>query len=163
MEGNFSIQLKDGKIYKISKKAAELSEMLKGMKEIPEELPIPIENVDSNTIEKIIEYLLHFNGVMPKEIQKPLLNTDMKKITDEWSADFVNKFTIEELVNIIATAHYLKINCLLNLCCAKMVSLCKGKSEEDIFKVFGVPPNYFSQEKKEQIKENNKWVDEIFQ
>lgn len=163
MEGNFSIQLKDGRIYKISKKAAELSEMLKGMKEIPEELPIPLENTESNTIEKIIEYLLHFNGNMPKEIQKPLISTDMKKITDDWSADFVNKLRIEELVNIIAASHYLQINCLLNLCCAKMVSLIKGKTEDEIFKVFGVPPNYFSKEKKEQIKENNKWVDEIFQ
>lgn len=163
MEGNFSIQLKDGRIYKISKKAAELSEMLKGMKEIPEELPIPLENTESNTIEKIIEYLLHFNGNIPKEIQKPLISTDMKKITDDWSADFVNKLRIEELVNIIAASHYLQINCLLNLCCAKMVSLIKGKTEDEIFKVFGVPPNYFSKEKKEQIKENNKWVDEIFQ
>lgn len=163
MEGNFSIQLKNGEIYKISKKAAELSEMLKGMKEIPEELPIPIENTDSKTIEKIREYLLHFNGNQPKEIQKPLLSTDMKAITDEWSAAFVNKLRIEELVNIIAASHYLQINCLLNLCCAKLVSLCKGKSEEEIFKVFGVPPNYFSKEKKDQIKENNKWVDEIFQ
>ena len=163
MEGNFSIQLKNGEIYKISKKAAELSEMLKGMKEIPEELPIPIENADSKTIEKIREYLLHFNGNKPKEIQKPLVSTDMKAITDEWSAAFVNKLRIEELVNIIAASHYLQINCLLNLCCAKLVSLCKGKSEEEIFKVFGVPPNYFSKEKKDQIKENNKWVDEIFQ
>ena len=163
MEGNFSIQLNTGEIYKINKKAAELSEMLKGMKEIPEEMPIPITNADSKTFEKIREYLLHFNGNKPKEIQKPLLSTDMKAITDEWSASFVNKLRIEELVNIIAASHYLQINCLLNLCCAKLVSLCKGKSEEEIFQVFGVPPNYFSKELKDQIKENNKWVDEIFQ
>lgn len=44
-----------------------------------------------------------------------------------------------------------------------MVALCKGKSENDIFKVFGVDPEYFSTEKKDQIKATNGWVDDIFQ
>ena len=159
MEGNVSIQSKEGKIYKVSRKAAILSEM---MKEIPEDCAIPL-NEDSKTIEKIIEYLEHFKGNNPKEIQKPLLSTEMKEITDEWSAKFIDNLTIEELVNLTAAAHYIQLNCLLNLCCAKMVALCKGKSENEIFKVFGVPLDYFSAEKKAQIKETNAWVDEIFQ
>ena len=69
MEGNFSIQLKNNKIYKLSKKAAVLSELLKGMKEIPEELVIPLDNdINSETLEKIIEYLVHFDGNPPREI-----------------------------------------------------------------------------------------------
>jgi alkylhydroperoxidase/carboxymuconolactone decarboxylase family protein YurZ len=159
MEGNVSIQSKEGKIYKVSRKAAFLSEM---MKEIPEDCVIPL-NEDSKTIEKIIEYLEHFNGNNPQEIQKPLLSTEMKKITDEWSAQFIDKLTIEELVNLTAAAHYIQSECLLNLCCAKMVALCKGKSENEIFKVFGVDPEYFSTEKKDQIKATNGWVDDIFQ
>ena len=164
MEGNFSIQLKNNKIYKLSKKAAVLSELLKGMKEIPEELVIPLDNdINSETLEKIIEYLVHFDGNPPREISKPLYMTDMKKITDEYSADFVDKLTIEELVDMISAAHYMKINSLLNLCCAKMVALCKGKNEEEIFKVFGVPKDHFKPEDKEKIKEDNKWIDEVFQ
>ena len=61
MEGNFTIILNDGKITKLSKKAADLSEMLKGMKIIAEEQQIPLET-DSNTFEKIKEYLEHFDG-----------------------------------------------------------------------------------------------------
>lgn len=163
MEGNFNIELKDGKIYKISKKAAELSDLLRGMKSIPGDVLFPIESSDSKTVLKTIEYLVHFDGKFPQEIEKPLLSKEMKNITDEWSAQFVDNLSIDELVNIIALSHYLQINCLLNLCCAKMVSLCKGKSESEIFNIFGVSADYFSPEKKEQIKENNKWVDEIFQ
>ena len=164
MEGNFSIQTKNKKIYKLSKKAAVLSELLKGMKEIPEDLVIPLNNdINSETLEKIIEYLVHFDGNPPREISKPLYMTDMKKITDEYSADFVDKLKIEELVDMISAAHYMKINSLLNLCCAKMVALCKGKNEEEIFKVFGVPKDHFKPEDKEKIKENNKWIDEVFQ
>ena len=162
MEGNFTIILNDGKITKLSKKAADLSEMLKGMKIIAEEQQIPLET-DSNTFEKIKEYLEHFDGNSPPEIQKPLKSTDMKNNTDEWSANFVDKLTIKELANLISASHLIHINSLLNLCCATLVSLCKGKSEEEIFKTFGVPENYFTPEKKEQIKENNKWIEGIFQ
>ena len=163
MERCFSVQTKDGKVYKINRKAAELSGMLSEMKEVDDTLAIPLNDIDSKTIEKVIEYLTHFNGNKPQEIQKPLLSTDMKKITDEWSAEFIDKLSIEEIVNLTASAHYFKIDCLLNLCCAKIVSLCKGKSESDIFKIFGVPENYFSSEQKEKIKENYPWVNDIFQ
>ena len=162
MEGNFTIILNDGKITKLSKKAADLSEFLKGMKIIPEEEQIPLET-DSNTFEKIKEYLEHFDGNSPPEIQKPLKSTEMKNNTDEWSANFVDKLTIKELANLISASHLININSLLNLCCAKLVSLCKGKSEEEIFKTFGVPENYFTTEKKELIKANNKWIEDIFQ
>ena len=162
MEGNFTIILNDGKITKLSKKAADLSEFLKGMKIIPEEEQIPLET-DSNTFEKIKEYLEHFDGNSPPEIQKPLKSTEMKNNTDEWSANFVDKLTIKELANLISASHLININSLLNLCCAKLVSLCKGKSEEEIFKTFGVPENFFTTEKKEQIKANNKWIEDIFQ
>ena len=164
MEGYFRLQTKDKKIFKVTKKAAVLSELLKGMKGIPDSYDIPLnDDISSQTIEKIINYLIHFNGNPPKEIAKPLYITDMKKITDEFSADFVDKLKIEELVDIIHASHYLKINSLVNLCCAKIVSLCKGKNEEDIFKIFGVPKDYFKPEDKEKIKEDNKWIDEVFQ
>lgn len=162
MEGNFTLILNDGKIIKLSKKAADLSEMLKTMKLVPEEQQIPL-SIDSNTFEKIKEYLEHFDGNSPPEIQKPLRSNEMKDNTDEWSAQFVDKLTIKELANLISASLLIEINSLLNLCCAKLVSLCKGKSEEEIFKTFGVPENHFTAEKKEQIKENNKWIEEIFQ
>ena len=163
MEGHFKLLSKDKKIYKLSKKAAILSEFFKGLKELPDDSEIPLNNdISSQTIERIINYLNHFDGNPPKEISKPLYMTDMKKITDEYSANFVDKLNIEELVDMISAAHYMKINCLLNLCCAKMVSLCKGKSEADIFDIFGVPKDYFKPEDKEKIKENNKWIDEVF-
>ena len=164
MEGYFSLQTKDKKIFKVSKKAAVLSDLLKGMKDIPDTYDIPLnDDINSQTIEKIINYLVHFDGNPPKEISKPLYITDMKKITDEYSADFVDKLTIEELVDMISAAHYMKINSLLNLCCAKMVALCKGKNEEEIFKVFGVPKDHFKPEDNEKIQENNNWIDEVFQ
>ena len=156
------MQSKDNKVFRVSKKAAVLSEMLKDVLEVPSDLQIPLGDIESQTAEKIIEYLTHFNGETPKEIEKPLLSKEMKEITDEWSADFIDKLSTVELANLTAAASYMGIDCLLNLCCAKIVSLCKGKDEEQIFKIFNVPGKITEEEKK-KVREENKWVDDVFE
>ena len=58
----------------------------------------------------------------------------MKNLTDEWSANFVDKMSTDELVNLCVAANHMGINSLLDLCCAKVASLCKDKSEDEIYK-----------------------------
>ena len=83
----------------------------------------------------------------------------MKNLTDEWSANFVDKMPLEDLVNLTVAANCMGINSLLDLCCAKIASLCKDKSEEEIFKTFNITEP-FTEEEKNKIKEENKWIDE---
>ena len=165
MEGHFKLLLKkEKKIFKLSKKSAVLAQFFRKKRNIPEDSEIPLDDdINSQTLEKIINYLNHYDGNPPKEIPKPLYVTDMKLITDEFSADFVDKLNMEELVDMISAAHYFKIDPLLDLCCAKMIALCKGKGEEDILKLFDIPKDYFKPEDKEKIKEDNKWIEEVFQ
>ena len=162
MENNENIKLitKEGKEIEISKKAVELSDVLKAtINDYPNEVNFPIGDIDEKCAEKVKEYLLHFNGTAPAEIEKPLTQNEMKNITDEWSASFIDKLTIEELVNLTVAANHMGINCLLDLCCAKIASMCKDKNEEEILKQFGINEPMTEEEKK-KIKEDNKWIDE---
>ena len=118
-----------------------------------------MNELDEKNAEKIKEFLTHFNGAAPAEIEKPLTSNDMKSLTDEWSAGFVDKMSMEELVNLTVAANYMGINSLLDLCCAKVASLCKDKNEEEIFKTFNITEQ-FTEEEKNKIKEENKWIDE---
>ena len=72
----------------------------------------------------------------------------MKNLTDEWSANFVNNLPMEDLVNLTVAANYMGINCLLDLCCAKIASMCKDKSEEEVLKTFGINEPLTEEEKK---------------
>ena len=154
------LKTKDGKIIEIAKKVAELSEFLKSsISNLEKDSPIELTEVDEVNCEKIKEYLTHFNGVAPKEIEKPLTSNEMKNVTDEWSANFIEKMTVDEVVNLTAAANYMEISCLLDLCCAKLASLCKDKSEKDIFKAFNVTEP-ISDEEKKKIFEENRWIDE---
>ena len=159
-ESIIKLVTKDGKEIEITKKAAELSELLKaGINEYPNETSFPLNELDEKNAEKIKEFLTHFNGAAPAEIEKPLTSNDMKSLTDEWSACFVDKMSMEELVNLTVAANYMGINSLLDLCCAKVASLCKDKNEEEIFKTFNITEQ-FTEEEKNKIKEENKWIDE---
>ena len=162
MEENQNIKLitKEKKEIEISKKAAELSDLLKNsINDYPNEVSFPIDELEEKIAEKIKEYLIHFNGVAPPEIEKPLTQNEMKNVTDVWSANFIDKLSMEELVNLTVAANFMGINCLLDLCCAKIASMCKDKSEDEIFKNFGINEP-FTEEEKRKIKEENKWIDE---
>ena len=159
-ESNIKLVNKEGKELEITKKAAELSEVLKAaINDYPNEASFPLKEIDEKNGEKIVEFLTHCNGVAPAEIEKPLTSNEMKNLTDEWSANFVDKMPLEELVNLTVAANYMGINSLLDLCCAKVASLCKDKSEEEIFKTFNINET-FTEEEKNKIKEENKWIDE---
>ena len=162
MDEDTTIKLvtKDGKELEITKKQAELSDLLKGaIVDFPNEGSFPLKEVDEKNAEKIKEFLTHFNGVPPKEIEKPLTSNNMKDLTDEWSANFVDKMPIEDLVNLSIASNYLGINSLLDLCCAKMASLCKNKNDEEMYKAFNITEP-FTEEEINKVKEENKWIDE---
>ena len=160
MEEKIRLQSKDGKEYEISKKAAELSDLLRGtMSDYPNETSIPLPEIDEKTIDKVLDYLTHFNGISPPEIEKPLKNCELKDATDEWSVNFVDKITMEELVNLTVAGNFMGINSLLDLCCAKISSLCKDKNEEEIFKTFNITET-FTEEEKEMIRKENQWIED---
>ena len=154
------IVIKDEKEFEITKKQADLSEVLKNsINENPKESSFNLKEIDEKTGEKIKEFLTHFDGVPPAEIEKPLTSNEMKNLTDEWSANFIDKIPLEDLVNLSVAANYMGINSLLDLCCAKIASLCKDKNEEEIFKTFNITEP-LTEEEKNKIKEENKWIDE---
>ena len=154
------IVIKDEKEIEITKKQADLSEVLKNsINENPKESTFNMKEIDEKIGEKIKEFLTHFDGVPPAEIEKPLTSNEMKNLTDEWSANFIDKIPLDDLVNLSVAANYMGINSLLDLCCAKIASLCKDKSEEEIFKTFDIAEP-LTEEEKNKIKEENKWIDE---
>ena len=151
---------KEGKEIEITKEAAELSELLKQtINDFPDEEKFPINEVDEKTGGKIRDYLNHFNGKTPPEIEKPLISNNMKNVTDEWSANFVDRMMLDDIINLNLAANYMGINCLQELCSAKIASLFKDKSEEEIMREFNIKQP-FTEEEKNKIREENKWIEE---
>lgn len=162
MEGKNELKLlsKEGKEFTISKKAADLSGLIKNIiSDIGPDEVIPLTEVDEKSLEKIIIYLNKWNGEAPPEIDKPLKSSVLKEVTDEWSADFIDELDLENLTNITVSANFMEITPLLDLSCAKLASMCKDKSEDEIFKSFGITET-FSEDERMRIREENKWIEE---
>ncbi len=108
---------------------------------------------------KVLEYCEYHKKDEPDEIQKPLKSTNLAEIVSEFDAKFIDIDDLEEIFEIIMAANYLDIKSLLDLSCAKIATLIKGKSPEEIRKTFNIV-NDFTPEEEAQIKEENKWAED---
>ena len=69
----------------------------------------------------------------------------MHSLVEPWYADYIN-VEKEELFELIMASNYLDIKPLLELACAKVASLIKNKSIEEIRKFFNIENDFTPEE-----------------
>jgi S-phase kinase-associated protein 1 len=148
----------EGTTYEVEEQVACKSQLIKNMVEdagTNEEIPLP--NVKSEILEKVIEYCRHYKESTPQEIEKPLKSAVLSEVVPSWDANFV-ELEQEVLFELILAANYLDIKSLLDLTCAKVASMLKGKTAEEIRRQFNIE-NDFTPEEEAQVREENKWAE----
>ena len=158
MEADKKITLvsSDGEKVEISSKAVQRSVLVKGIiEDYPDDAEVPLNNVKSNILKKIKEYLEHYENTEPKEIERPLPSQNFKECVDEWDFNYID-VDLDLIFELILGANYMDIKPLLELASAKVASIIKGKTTEEIRKTFGIL-NDFTPEEEQQIIEENKW------
>jgi len=99
---------------------------------------IQVKQVDGKTLELIVKYLKHHKGKEPAEIAKPIRSVKMEKIVeDTWDAEYINALAKRALFQLILGANYMDCKSLLHLGCAKVATMIKGKSPEEIKQILG--------------------------
>ena len=101
-----------------------------------EEQTLPLPNVSSEVLKKIIQFMNHYYEHPFTEIHKPLQGS-IKDLVGEWYANFVD-IDQEKLFELILAANYMDISPLLELSCATVASMIKGKDPEEIRKIFDI-------------------------
>ena len=146
----------EGEKMQISVKAAQRSQMIKRIiDDFPNETEIPLENVRSNILKKIKEYLDHYQDTDPKEIERPLASQNFQECVDPWDFEFIN-VDLDLIFEIMLASNYMDIKPLLELATSKVASIIKGKTPEEIRKTFDVQKE-FTPEEQQQIREENQW------
>ena len=146
----------EGEKMQISVKAAQRSQMIKRIiDDFPNETEIPLENVRSNILKKIKEYLDHYQDTDPKEIERPLASQNYQECVDPWDFEFIN-VDLDLIFEIILASNYMDIKPLLELASSKVASIIKGKTPEEIRKTFNIQKE-FTPEEEQQIREENQW------
>ncbi|KAF9190180.1 hypothetical protein BGZ51_008883 [Haplosporangium sp. Z 767] len=150
----------DNENFTVDKEVAERSILIKNMIEDVGESdsPIPLPNVSSAVLKKVIEYCEHHRND-PIQVQDE--TDDPRKRSndiDEWDMNFMN-VDQDMLFEIILAANYLDIKPLLDVGCKTVANLIKGKTPEEIRKLFNIV-NDFTPEEEAQIKKENEWAED---
>ena len=135
--------------------SAKQSELLLGMigDNSKPDLSIPLD-VKSDILKKIVEYLTHYKSTDPKSIPKPLPSSNLSDSIDEWDINFINGIELDNLSDLINGANYMSVNSLLDLACAKIASLIKDKTVEEMRTMFNIKCDLSEEELKklEELK-----------
>ena len=144
--------MSDSTVILISKEGEEIEASIKDLNEsvliksmIDEDSSdahsIPVPNVTSKVMRVIIEFLKYHSNNKLKKIPKPV-PPSTKKLGDvvkqNWYVEFIDKFKIEEIYELIHASNYLDIKPLLNLCCSYIAITLLGKSTSELRDLFKI-------------------------
>ncbi|KAI3977553.1 hypothetical protein MKX01_000466 [Papaver californicum] len=113
---------------------------------------IPIPNVTSKILDKVLEYCKKHVVEIPKGGDGKVEDQELQN----WDAEFV-KVDQATLFKIILAADYLDIKNLLDLTCQAVADMIKGKTAAEICRMFNVK-NGFTPEVEEEIRKENQWA-----
>jgi len=117
----------------IPTKHVNLSNLLNKTTGMADTALIESDKVRPEVMFKVMQYLGHHKGTKPEEIAKPIRSVRMERIVaDQWDVEFINTMDKKEVFQVICAANYLDIQSLVHLGCAKIATLIKGKSPEEI-------------------------------
>mmetsp|Transcript_13757 Transcript_13757/g.29950 ORF Transcript_13757/g.29950 Transcript_13757/m.29950 type:complete len:160 (-) Transcript_13757:166-645(-) len=153
VHGTVKLVSKEGDTFEVPIEIAKLSNLVvTTLGEDDDEddmVEIPLPNVKATVLAKVIEYCTHYKQVETMTvITTPLKSNRIEEIVQEWYADFVN-VNQTLLFELVTAANFMDIKALLDLTCLAVSVLIKGKSAEEIRRIFNIS-NDFSPEEEDQ-------------
>ncbi|KAH0456897.1 hypothetical protein IEQ34_014804 [Dendrobium chrysotoxum] len=118
---------------------------------------IPVPNVNSKILVKVIEYCTKHEEYVSKLCEGWPIDQHIRTFRlKEWDADFVNVDPVT-LFDLILAANYLYIQGLLNFTCQIVADMIRGKTPEEIRRMFNIKDD-FTPEEEEEIRRENQWA-----
>ena len=155
-----TLKSSDGEEFQVEEAVAMESQTIRHMIEDDcADNGIPLPNVDSKILSKVIEYCKKHVQASPKPTESGTSSStstaaaapaeDLKS----FDAEFV-KVDQATLFDLILAANYLNIKGLLDLTCQTVADMIKGKTPEEIRKTFNIKNDFTPEEEAEIRKEN---------
>ena len=132
------------------------SGLLKGiMQDYPEDSEIPLNDVDGSTLEKVKEYLVHYQESEPAKIKRPL-KKEFKDSVEEWDCKYIGD-DANLILALIKAANFMDIKPLLELSAAKVATIVRGTTTESIRKTFEITE--LNKTEKEQLEKDKNYLE----
>ncbi|KAH8754622.1 negative regulator sulfur controller-3, partial [Diaporthe sp. PMI_573] len=145
-EAQLTLKCNDGGIVTVELPVAKRSVLLKNLiddmgVEKATAQPVPLPNVAQPVLEKIVEWCKHHrNDPPPTQDLKSEYRVENAPI-DEWDQTYM-KVDQDMLFEILLAANYLDIKALLDLGCKTVANMIKGKTPEEIRRIFNITNDF---------------------
>lgn len=123
------------------------------------DISIPVHNVDTKTLRKVIEYCeYHIANPTPMGPAPAYTGPPKKDDIAPWDKEFCSVDNVT-LFDLILAANYLDIRPLIDVTCTTVANMIKGKTPDEIRVIFEIKENP-TPEEQEQIRKDNAWCEE---
>lgn len=142
------LQSCDGVVFTVDVQVALVSGTIKtmledmGMLNGGEEEIVPLPNVRSDILQKVIEWATYHKDdppPLPDDDESKLDETGRLRTDDigDWDAEFL-KVDLSTIFELLMTSNYLNIKGLMEVVCKTIANMIKGKTPEEIRKTFNI-------------------------
>ena len=125
----------------------------------PDSTEIPL-NLKSSILKKVKEYLEYYKNKKPPKIERPLPTNNFRECVDELDFNFTD-IDLDTIMELILASNYLNIKSLLDLSSAKIASIIKCDSTEEIRKMFNITTNFTPEEEQLILEENKHFMGDV--
>lgn len=138
------LKTSDNYIVTVDEKIVKKSKLISGLiEDYGSDGETPLNEIDKNTLDTVIEYLQHYSTIEPKKIPTPFPErtdeTFFKGIlNDNWTYDYLKKMGIEKAIKLVNAANYLQIDGLLDILAAFLAHEMSNCDVEEARKKFGI-------------------------
>lgn len=150
----------EGDIYEVPIEIARMSNLVKESLEEDDGsndvLNVPLQNVSSHILMKVIAFGHHYLQEPMTPIQTPFRSSRIEELVQPWYVEFVRVPQLM-LFELVAAANFMDIEPLLDLTCLAVSILIKGRSPEELREMFHISDEY-SKEEESEIEEENQWT-----
>ncbi|CAM9599657.1 unnamed protein product [Scytosiphon promiscuus] len=154
----------DGDSFVVDASAILISKLLSAMVDestddgAPKEIPLP--NMHSGVVAKVVEFCQHHKSEPMDNIPKPIqFGKTVSDHVQEWYSQFVESLGDEMLFELLLASNYLDLTPLLELCAATVGLRSMNKTPDEIRQEFNIV-EAFSPEVEQTLRQENKWSTE---
>ena len=129
-----TLKSKDGKEFKLSQDAINLSKFLKEKTKDKKELVL--DDINGETLALVVDYLEHYGKNKLSELPSDLKSTDLKSQLSNFDYKFISPPSFETTFYLINAGLLLELEHLHDLACIKIAAFMKDKAPDEINKEF---------------------------
>jgi len=162
-EGTVTLISKEGERFQVDASVAKMSKLVESTideeeDDVEQSNDICLPNVKGSVLAKVIEYCEYYQTDKMTAISTPLKSSKIEDLVQPWYANYVK---VEQvlLFELVTAANFMDIKPLLDLTCLAVSVFIKGKSPEELRRIFNLS-NAFTPEEEAQVREENKWAEQ---